>query len=104
MEKKDITEDKTRLMIEDLKKYAKKINAMMIDSVEGEAPQSLKLLLFVKMGDFVREQLKSLNKKSYEEGVKLIDEYIENFGNLKCFVPKDKEEAQKFVERFEDKF
>lgn len=89
-------------IIKDLDNYSIKINAMMIDASSGDCPQSLKLWLFIKMGDFVKKQMKKVNPKSYEAGEKLIKEFLELGASMKCYIPKDEDDKKKLIKKIEE--
>lgn len=69
-------------MANDLEKWVKKVNALMVVSTEGKCPQMLKIVILKKMVDKTAEGHKKNNSKVYKRGEKFIDNYIEKFGKL----------------------
>jgi len=97
---KNKIEDKREIVEEimiDLDSWCKKINAMMLASVEGEAPQIYKAILFEKMGTFWTKQFKDNNKKHYLGAEKLMREFLEKFAKIK--ITRDKKEAEDIMYR-----
>lgn len=80
---------------DDLNKWGQKINAMMIASVGGEAPQIFKAIMFRRMGEFWTEKHKENNEKSYKEAEKIIDNLFEKHSKIK--VATSLEEAEKNI-------
>ncbi len=78
--------------VDDLDLWCKKINAMMVESMDGPAPQIFKAILFAKLGNFWTGQHKDHDKKKYLKAEKIIDEYLEKFVKLR--VAKDKKEVE----------
>ena len=87
-----IEKEQAERMTKELIKYSKKCNAMMMASVEGEAPQILKMFLLKKLVDEYFERIKKMMpKESIEAADKLAKQFIENIG--KIGVTKNKEDV-----------
>ena len=84
--------DKKEKAIDDLDLWCKKINAMMVESMDGPAPQIFKAILFANLGNFWVGQYKDHDKKKYLEAEKIMEKYLDKFVKLR--VAKNKEEVE----------
>lgn len=57
----------------DFKKYAKKINEMMVVSLEGDCPQIFKIMLMNHLSSDYLKNSKKVDKKMYKQAEKLYD-------------------------------
>lgn len=69
-------ENSPKEIMDDLRKWEKKINLMMLDSSEGPAPQILKAIIWKRVGDEWCGQFKKRNKNKYKEAQKVIDDLM----------------------------
>ena len=84
--------DKKEKAVEDLDLWCKKINAMMVASMDGPAAQIFKAILFAKMGEFWVGQHKENDKKKYREAEKIMEVYLDKYVKLRR--AKNKEEVE----------
>lgn len=77
--------------LEDLEKYADKINAMMVASVEGPCPQILKAILFQKMGNFFAEQYEKINPEGFKKATELMNKMQGDLFEMKSISGKEAE-------------
>lgn len=89
-----LTEEQINGMTEDLHKFAKKSNAMMVESTKGEAGQLLKLILLRRLVDnYFLEVAKIMDKDKLSTAEQIIDKFIKCFyGQIKTIKKEKKNE------------
>lgn len=84
MNKRKLTEEDLEYAnkcTQDLDKFIKKINALMVSSCEGDAPQMLKICLFIHLADISKEELSNyIGKQKYNETMKIAKGFLEEKG------------------------
>ena len=93
-------EEKSDEIVKDLYKYCDKINAMMVASVEGEAPSYFKIILFKRMADFAHQRYaEAHSKEANEEAHRLVEKFIKaSQGEMKTL------SEEEYKKRFKEKF